>query len=273
MRLKIAIMLVGLVLAGCAANNQLAGPRTVSIQADAQPAAAVLKPDMQSLIARTSPSYLTLIVNESSKKKNARLEDMLPRAVTSGSGFVINRDGDIMTAGHVALKTGYTVRARSNDGRIYTGKVIAVQKFPDIALIRLRNFSGKPVTPVASTCIADNSPVFSLGKPHARGDTARIGTIKSAHFGRPVTYNGFGYPDAMVLTMSTRKGESGGPLFNRNARLAGMMVSTLSDGRGHSLNLAHALPAAYLARFACSKISCSGSWRRLANASYKSCPG
>jgi len=73
------------------------------------------------------------------------------------------------------------------------------------------------------------------------------------------------------LRMNTRKGESGGPVFNQQGRLSGMMVSTLSDGNGHSLNLAHALPLDMLAKFACSKMSCSATWRRLAVSNYKRC--
>ena len=264
---------LALALAGCAANNQFSSePRSVAIEADAQPAAAVLRPNMQNLLARTSPSYLTLTVNEAQKNTTTRGDDILPRAVTSGSGFVISRTGYVITAGHVAIKAGNTVEARSSDGRLYTGKVIAVQRFPDTALVRLRNFKGMPVSPARTPCLADDSPVFSLGKPHAQSDTARIGNVKAQHFGRPVTYNGFGYPDAIVLSMNTRKGESGGPLFNQGGQLSGMMVSTLSDGRGHSLNLAHALPVSYLAKFACSKISCAPAWKRLAAANFKSCP-
>ena len=51
---------------------------------------------------------------------------------------------------------------------------------------------------------------------------------QSMSFGRPVQYGKFGYPDAMVMRMNTKRGESGGPVFNNSGRLAGMVVSTLS---------------------------------------------
>ena len=90
-------------------------------------------------------------------------------------------------------------------------------------------------------------------------------------FGQAVRYPGtngkFGYPDAMVLRLSTQKGESGGPLFDGNGRLVGMMVSTLYDGAGQPLDLAHAIPSRTLAGFLCSNTQCPANWQSLA-----SCP-
>jgi S1-C subfamily serine protease len=91
-------------------------------------------------------------------------------------------------------------------------------------------------------------------------------------FGRAVAYQGFGYPDAMVLKMDTKKGESGGPVFNRQGELVGMVVSTLSDGNGQSLNLAHAVPLPALAQFMCSEMSCNATWTGLVSQETQSCP-
>lgn len=272
--LTLACMAMAALLSGCATGGNFNnGPRSVSIEADATPASAVLTPNMTGLLQQTNPSYLTLVVHEKSKRHSTKNDDSLPRALTSGSGFIVDSSGYIMTAAHVAVRKGNTVDAKSSSGRIYRGKVVALQRSPDIALIKLKNFTGPAVHPATSTCISKGTPLFSLGKPHAQHDTARIGELRSMSFGRPVAYNGFGYPDAMVLKMGTRKGESGGPVFNRNGELSGMMVSTLSDGRGHSLNLAHALPLDMLAQFACSTFSCSSSWRALRAKSHKNCRG
>ena len=91
-------------------------------------------------------------------------------------------------------------------------------------------------------------------------------------FGRPVTYKGFGYSDAMVLKLETRKGESGGPVFNSNGQLAGMVVSTLSDGTGRHLNLAHAITAPVLAQFVCANTQCSANWRAIRKINTSVCP-
>jgi S1-C subfamily serine protease len=267
-----ACVMAALAVSGCATRTNIGtGERSVRIEGDATPASAVLNSSMNGLLKQTSPSYVTLIVTENDKRSENKRDETLPKALTSGSGFVVDPSGYVLTAGHVAVKAGNTVDARSNDGRLYQGKVIAIQRSPDIALIKLNGFAGLAVKPASSVCITRGAAVFSLGKPHSKGDTARIGELQSMSFGRPVSYNGFGYPDAMVLRMGTQKGESGGPVFNQQGQLSGMMVSTLSDGKGHSLNLAHALPVNMLAKFACSRFSCSSAWRNLTARSHRSC--
>jgi S1-C subfamily serine protease len=193
--------------------------------------------------------------------------------VTSGSGFVATSDGLVLTAAHVAQASGNTVSARAANGRVYSGKVIAIHPDNDMALIRLRGFAGKPVTPAHSQCVARGSMVYSLGRPHDQNDTARIGEVESMHFNRPVRYGKFGYPDAMVLRLSTQKGESGGPLFDHSGELVGMVVSTLTDQSGNLLNMAHAVPSPELARFFCQNAACAGSWAQLAQTSTNTCGG
>jgi S1-C subfamily serine protease len=254
--------LAALALAGCAATTQLADPREIAVEADVAPAGAMLSSSMKGLVSQTGPSYVTVIVHEA-RPPGGKAMDSLPNALTSGSGFVVDSAGHVITAAHVALRQGADVEARGADGRIYNGRVIIVRPENDMALIKLSGFKGTPVTPASNTCMRKGEPIFSLGKPHAQGDIARIGEVESMTFGRAVNYNGYGYPDAMVLKMSTKKGESGGPVFNSSGELTGMVVSTLSDGNGRPLNLAHAIPTAALAGFVCANTSCSPRWQAL----------
>lgn len=259
------------ILAGCSNTVQVGTERTVDLQTGFTPAGIALSNSMPDLIKRTSPSYVTLIVHK--QRGNDRLSrDTLPEAVTSGSGFVLDNAGHILTAGHVAVAPGYTVNATGADGRVYEGKVVAVRPKDDSAIIKLAGFKGNPVRPTSNACLRSGEAIFSLGKPHARGDTARTGEVQSMSFGRAVSYNGFGYPDAMVLRMSTKKGESGGPVFNSSGELSGMLVSTLSDGGGRPLHLAHAIGTPSLARFVCKHTSCSQGWKSLTGQSLKGCP-
>jgi S1-C subfamily serine protease len=266
-----AFSLISLVLAGCSAGDVDLESRNISVQQTPQPASAPIAGGMAAVVGQTSLSYVTLTVSTATdpidnKDKNNK------QAVTSGSGFVVDDQGYVMTAAHVAIKAGNTILARAANGRIYSGSVVNVLPGNDMALIKLRGFKGHAATPVSNACLAAGSTLFSLGKPHAQGDTARFGTVETMSFGRPVKYGKFGYPDAMVMRMSTQKGESGGPVFDGNGRLAGMVVSTLSDGNGQSLNLAHAVPSATLAGFLCSNISCSPNWSALARYAGQTCP-
>ena len=268
----VALLGSSLLLAGCAT-----GERDLMLQGDARDIAVVVDaaaaPPAEALsgtVARTSTSFITLLVKRP-RKDNAPGSFGRARGVATGSGFFIDTRGKALTAGHVAVEPGLKVSARAADGRIHEGRVIAVSSVPDIGMLQLRDVRTTPVTPAASPCLSPGTPVFSLGRPRKGRDTARIGTLQSLRFTTPVRYGNFGYDEAMVVRMSTRRGESGGPLFNQKGELVGMIVSTLSRG-GRSLNLAHAIPLTALARFVCANGQCSARWRKLAGMSTRNCP-
>jgi S1-C subfamily serine protease len=261
-----------LLLTGCTTPD--GGPRSFDISSGGfvEPSAAIMQ-DIEPLLSRTSRSYVTLIVHDSSTVDSSPADRFLADAMASGSGFFIDDNGHVLTAAHVAINRNWRVEATGPDGRTYNGTVVDVLPENDIALIKLDRVSDvAPVVPAANACLSPGDPVYSLGKPRERGDTARLGRVESMSFGRPVTYDGFGYPDAMVMRLQTRKGESGGPVFNRSGELVGMVVSTLSDASGNHLDLAHAIPVPSIARFVCGAIDCSAAWQALTGTDTARCP-
>lgn len=266
----VSTVLTGLLLAACTSIDAGTESRDFQVQQTGitTPGNTQSNAVIAELVRNSGPSYVTLVVS-GGKEPGVVIErrDTKKTAITSGSGFVVDTTGHVMTAAHVAVSVGNTVQARAANGRVYSGNVIAVNPDNDMALIKLRGFAGKPVTPAATRCLPQGSMVYSLGRPHAQGDTARIGALEAARFGRPVRYGRFGYPDAMVLRLSTQKGESGGPLFNERGQLVGMIVSTLYDGAGRPLNLAHAVPLETLGGFMCQSASCAAAWKAAADGS------
>lgn len=221
------------------------------------------------LLPTVGPSYVTLNVKEKAQIEASSNTSL--RAITSGSGYVVDDSGIVMTAAHVAVKQGNEIQAKAGNGRVYSGKVIAIKPTNDIAIIKLRGFKGRSVNPAPPGCLSPNSIVFTLGRPHAQSDTARVGELEGRHFGRAVAYGNFGYPDALVLRMATEKGESGGPLFDQNGKFIGMVVSTLTDANGTSINLAHAVPSTAIANFLCESYDCQPAWRALAQQTVDTC--
>ncbi len=267
--------LIGLAVSGCDATQDLdSESRDFQVQQTSlPPGEAVASTErIAGLVRSSGPSYVTLVVSETNNQGSQTVKDgNRGVAVTSGSGFVVDNSGFIMTAAHVAKRRGNSVSARAANGRVYSGSVVAMLPENDMALVRLRGFSGKPVTPADNRCLSKGKLVYSLGRPHAQGDTARLGEFEKMSFGQAVRYPGtngkFGYPDAMVLRLSTQKGESGGPLFDEQGSLVGMIVSTLYDGAGQPLNLAHAVPSRTLAGFLCANTQCPANWRSIASCS------
>ena len=272
LRPLLSLTFIGLALAACEATSNVdLESRNFNVQQTSVPPGEAVASTEQitSLVRRSGPTYVTLIVSQPNKADTVSKENRKGIPVTSGSGFVVDGSGYVMTAAHVAKRVGNTVSAKAANGRVYSGEVIAVKPENDMAVIRLRGFSGKAVTPADNQCLAKGNIVYSLGRPHAQGDTARLGEFESASFGQAVKYAGddakFGYPDAMVLRLSTQKGESGGPLFDQKGDLVGMVVSTLYDNAGQPLNLAHAVPSRTLAGFLCTTVQCSTQWRAVAS--------
>lgn len=265
-----ACAVVALALASCAQDQPSldSSVRDITVATDTAPEGSILPAHISGVLTRVTPSFVTMVISEPMKRFGADVG--IPRGVSSGSGFVIDRSGLVMTAAHVAYAPKYSVRAQASNGRIYRGKVIKLMPGTDAGLVRIFSFNAPPVTPAASPCLKKGQAVFSLGRPHAGGDTARIGSVRSMHFSRAVHYGKFGYPDAMVLKMATRRGESGGPVFNADGELVGMVVSTLSAG-GRPLNLAHAIPLPPLARFYCQSAKCGPRWRKLAAMNTRDC--
>ncbi len=274
---KLIPLFAAFLLAACAADG---GPgldvesRSIAVEQNAVPTSgAGAASSVAHLLPATSPTFVTLTVSRKDPSGAESRGNSGGQAVTSGSGYVVDNSGFIMTAAHVALAKGNTVSAKASNGRVYSGVVVALKPDNDMAIIKLRGFAGRSVSPAAPGCVAKGDLVYTLGKPHSQGDLARVGAFEAKHFGRAVAYGKFGYPDALVLRMSTQKGESGGPLFDSNGKLIGMVVSTLSDASGQSINLAHAIPTTALANFLCSSTDCGGEWATLANRNVDDCGG
>jgi S1-C subfamily serine protease len=270
-----ALGLAALVIAGCSAGTDVES-RDFLVQQNSSlgPVKSIADERIAKLVHQTSAAYVTLVVSDSEKAYeggNSRPADRRGTPATSGSGFLVETSGYVVTAAHVALEKGNAVSARAPNGRIYSGTVLAVLPSNDIALIRLRGYTGTAVTPSRDACLAPGDFVYSLGRPHDQGNIARVGSVRSTSFGRPVSYGKFGYPDAMVLEMGTEKGESGGPLFNQSGEFVGMVVSSVRDGSNRSLNMAHAIPAPAIARVICANMSCSSAWQKLSKAPASGC--
>lgn len=268
----IPFLFIAFGLAACSASQSVdLESRDIAVEQSAEPAGAGSAASVARLLPASGPTYVTLTVSEVDPNVSPAKPDYRKAAITSGSGFIVDGSGYVMTAAHVAVRKGNSISARAANGRIYSGAVIGVLPGNDMAIIKLRGYTGKAAVPAAPGCRTRGDLVYTLGKPRAQGDTARVGALESLHFGRAVAYGKFGYPDAMVLQLGTQKGESGGPVFDGNGQLIGMVVSTLSDGTGRSINLAHAIPATTLASYLCSQTSCSAPWSALATQSTDAC--
>jgi S1-C subfamily serine protease len=124
-------LVLRLALAGCAGTEKISlESRNIALEPGPVPATGGLD-TVSHLIPATGPTYVTLNVKELSK--SGRTTEIGNRAITSGSGYVVDGSGLVMTAAHVAVEEGNEISARAANGRVYSGKVIAINPGNDMA--------------------------------------------------------------------------------------------------------------------------------------------
>jgi len=149
-----------------------------------------------------------------------------------GSGFVISRDGFVLTNQHVLGQSRY-VRVRFVTGREVNGEVLRSDALRDVALVKLE------------TDIYRCLPLGDSGRIGPGADVFAIGTPVSEKLGQTVTkgiLSGYGEEDGLRTLRSDvaiHQGSSGGPLLDRSGTVVGLSVSgymIMPDGFGVGLN-------------------------------------
>ncbi len=149
----------------------------------------------------------------------------------SGSGFIIDTDGSVVTNAHV-VGSSKSVRVRLAGGQSYTGVVLGVDEVADLALLYLKSSRDfEPVRLGESDEVSVGEDVIAMGYPLGgilRGSSTITRGIVSA---RRV---GGGGVDLLQTDAAINPGNSGGPLLNRAGEVVGVNTSKLfeaEDGR------------------------------------------
>src|SRR4029079_17933771 len=153
-----------------------------------------------------------------------------------GSGFFISADGYAVTNNHVVEKAT-SVEVSTDDGKIYTAKVIGTDSRTDLALIKV---DGKdfPFVKLSDAAPRIGDWVLAVGNPFGLGGTVTAGIVSAR--GRDI---GAGpYDDFLQIDAPVNKGNSGGPTFNTEGSVIGVNTAIFSPSGG-SVGIAFAIPA------------------------------
>jgi serine protease Do len=154
-----------------------------------------------------------------------------------GSGFFISPDGYAVTNNHV-VDNAKSVQVTTDDGTIYTAKVIGSDPKTDVALIKV---DGKNNFPYVK--FADHEPrvgdwVVAVGDPFGLGGTVTAGIVSAS--GRDIGSNA--YDDYIQIDAPINKGNSGGPAFDMNGNVIGVNTAIFSPSGG-SVGIGFDIPA------------------------------
>jgi serine protease Do len=145
-----------------------------------------------------------------------------------GSGFIVDREGWILTNNHV-VEGADEVSVTLLDGRSYTAEIKGRDPKTDLALIKIKPENGLPVATLGdSDALQVAEPVMAIGNPFGLSHTVTVGVVSAKD--RSI---GSGPYDAFIQTdASINPGNSGGPLINMRGDVVGINSAIVASGQG-----------------------------------------
>jgi S1-C subfamily serine protease len=161
----------------------------------------------------------------------------------SGSGFVIDSAGHIVTNDHVVEDADkFTVRF-GEKGEPITAKLVGKDPSSDIAVLSIDPKADKGVKPLALASSKDLRPgqaTIAIGSPFGLSGTVTTGIISA--LGREIDApNGFKIPGAVQTDAAINPGNSGGPLLDAAGRVIGVN-SQIASSSGGNTGVGFAIP-------------------------------
>ena len=149
----------------------------------------------------------------------------------TGSGFIINSDGHILTNAHV-VDGADTVTVTLKDGRSFEGKVLGTDPVTDVAVVKIKADKLPKVAIGDSDQLKPGEWAIAIGNPLGLDNTVTTGIISAT--GRSSSQ--VGVPDKRVSFIQTdaaiNPGNSGGPLLNASGQVIGMNTAIIQGAQG-----------------------------------------
>jgi S1-C subfamily serine protease len=165
-----------------------------------------------------------------------------PNTSTSGSGFVYDNQGHIITNSHV-VGGAVEMDVTFSDGNKYTANVVADDIYNDIAVLQISQNASKPLKPLVlgnSSEVGVGDTVIAIGNPFGLSDTMTTGIVSGID--RSVPYGGYLMPNAIQTDAPINPGNSGGPLLDTRGEMIGMNTAILSGTNAFS-GIGFAIPS------------------------------
>ena len=158
------------------------------------------------------------------------------KASSLGSGFIINKNGTVITNNHV-INNAEDIVVRIGD-KDYKAEIIGADPYADIAVLKINSKDiFKPVKFGDSDKARVGDWVVAIGNPFGLGGTVTSGIVSARNRDINLTR----YDDFIQTDASINQGNSGGPLFNLAGDVIG--VNTAILGQGGSIGIGFAIPA------------------------------
>jgi S1-C subfamily serine protease len=174
------------------------------------------------------------------------------QGTATGSGFVIDKSGHILTNAHVVEGASKVTVGFDNDKTV-DAKVLGRDESTDVALLKVnpgdKNVVLKPLQLGDSSKAQVGDPVVAIGNPFGLDRTVTTGIV-SALQRQLEAPNGFSISNVIQTDAAINPGNSGGPLLDANGRVIGINSQIATGGGGGSVGIGFAVPINTVKRIA-----------------------
>ncbi|WP_053104175.1 trypsin-like peptidase domain-containing protein [Bacillus sp. FJAT-27231] len=159
-------------------------------------------------VTKKEQKALTEIIEETQKKVYTLFTD-----TGQGSGFLVNKKGDVVTNAHV-VEGAHSLTIKDKNGNTHEGKIIGYSNTIDVAVVRVPDLAGQsPLSLEKSSKAKVGEEVIALGSPLSLENTATFGHITGVD--RSFYIGDFSYDGVYQTSAAIAPGSSGGPLVSK----------------------------------------------------------
>jgi S1-C subfamily serine protease len=156
-----------------------------------------------------------------------------------GSGFIIDKEGHILTNYHVVGDSGQ-VEVTLHNKKTYKAVVIGRDRAHDLAVVQIKAPEVVPAVLGDSKSLQVGQKVFAIGNPFGLAGTMTRGIISSL---RPIRSPEGAYIEEAIQTdAAINPGNSGGPLLNSHGEVIGINSMIATGGSNQSAGIGFAIP-------------------------------
>jgi putative serine protease PepD len=163
------------------------------------------------------------------------------QTTASGSGFVIDRPGHIVTAAHV-VDNATSITVKLQDGTTRPAAVLGTDNATDIAVLKIdpTGLTLHPLKLGSSASLGIGDAVAAIGDPFSYERSISTGIISGVD--RTIEApNGFTVAHALQTDAALNPGNSGGPLLDSQGRVIGVVDQIASNGADQSSGVGFAV--------------------------------
>ena len=195
-------------------------PAPVSTTTAAKPIAAIYDQACNEVVGITTEVTYTNFFGQTSS------------SAVSGSGFIVSPDGYILTNYHVieyAYKGNYAITVMLHDGTRYEASIVGVEDCNDIAVLKIDASGLDPVTFGDSDKLSVGDDVYAVGNPLGELEFSMTTGHVSALDRLITTDESSEAINMFQIDAAVNSGNSGGPVYNANGEVVGIVTAKYSD--------------------------------------------